>query len=60
MNDNTVNLIINNDTVNDDRKGSTPLQKAVEKNCKECLEVLLSYGAEVNIKNNVRSTNNLK
>ena len=35
------------------QNGSTPLHTAVKKNRKECLELLLSHGAEVNIKNDV-------
>ena len=33
--------------------GWSPLHYAAEKNSKECLEILLSHGAEVNMKNNV-------
>ena len=37
------------------QNGSTPLHIAVEKNSKECLDLLVSHGAEVNIKKDVRN-----
>ena len=35
------------------QKGWTPLYYAVESNAEECLKLLLSHGAKVNITNNV-------
>ena len=35
------------------KRGSTPLHKAAANNSKECLALLLSRGAEVNIKDKV-------
>ena len=40
--------------------GYTPLHWAAEKNSKECLELLLSHGAEVNIKNDVSNDHKMK
>ena len=38
--------------------GRTPLHFAAQENSRECLELLLFYGAEVNIKNRVSNGNN--
>ena len=37
----------------------TPLYRAVDYNSKECLALLLSHGADGNIKNNVSNDHNL-
>ena len=37
-----------------------PLHGAAYNNSKECLELLLSYGADVNVKNIVSKDNNMK
>ena len=38
----------------------TPLHRAAKKNSKECLELLLFHGAEVNIKSKVSNDHNMK
>ena len=43
----------NNDNYNYNQDGKTPLHGATLKNSKECLVLLLSHGAEVDIKDNV-------
>ena len=39
--------------------GSTPLYNAAKNNSEECLELLVSHGADVNIKKNVSNNNNM-
>ena len=39
--------------------GETPLHTAAEYNKKKCMELLLSHGAEANIKNVVSNNNNM-
>ena len=41
------------------QNGSTPLHTAAEKNSIACLELLVSHGAEVNIKNDVSNGNSM-
>ena len=39
--------------------GFTPVHIAAITNSKQCLELLLSHGAEVNVKENVRSDHDM-
>ena len=41
------------------QNGVTPLHGAAYNNSKECLDILLSHGAELNIKDRVSNENNM-
>jgi len=36
--------------------GATPLHYAADKNSKECMELLLAHGTDVNVKDNVSNS----
>jgi len=38
--------------------GATPLHYAADKNSKECMELLLAHGTDVNVKDNVSKSDN--